>query len=154
MQKIKTILTQLIALVIVISLYLGVVYLPVCFLLKELKTKPEIQISGWWVPTSFLPGKYRVISPKISWKEKFNLLSGEVQIALDQKKLFTTNQLITLSAKDITVQLDQDLSSFSPKHQFEIEHVKAVLEMVNFEDPVIHSIEIQSPELQFRFAPR
>ena len=135
---------------VAIIFYFFAIWLIAFAFLNIIENRYELKVRGQWYPASFLPGYLKIHDPLIDWKDRFFVSSGDIQIQFKVFSLLLGKEKLLISGKNLKVSLREKYSGLAPNNQINIDQVRASIELMPSEEPVVHALEIESPTLKFQ----
>lgn len=114
-------------------------------LIRTIEYQQKTKISGLILPTSLIPGRFKIRHAAIKWRNQFELLSGTVTIRLESPIYDVSQWIVNLKGKNLKVKIG------SPKkdlREIAVNQIDATVQFLTGKDPLIKSLRIHSPELQ------
>ncbi len=106
-------------------------------------------IHGSWRPSHWLPGHFQLNQVQMDWRDRFQVRSGQIKIDFDLLEFLFVKKFITIAGSDLQVELGKKYSHLSARRQIKIDRIEGSFELSSSGEPIVHSLEIESPEIQF-----
>jgi hypothetical protein len=125
----------------------GAVEIWVC---HEIQARLHIKIEGKYDPMFFRPA-FRIRDARFTWRQKVELLSGDLNVRYDLLKLVSSNQIrVRLSGRDLKVKLLGSWSKIQGIENAVIRNLDTGIAIGPGGLEKIDYLELDSDEFQFR----
>lgn len=135
-------------LVILLIIYFLFLWLFPLGLISIVQDRLEIKVSGFWYPKSLLPGHFVILKPRVDWKDRFQVQSGEIEIDFKLSALMRSQMEIDLEGRNLNVTMGEKYRDISSRKEVQIGRVSAELEILPTGEVLVHTILVDSSEIQ------
>ena len=124
-------------------------------LLHTVERRSGVTLRGGWRPAGWIPGHLRIQNVFLEWHDRLRVESGDLEIRSEEPaSLLFGKSKIVLSGRKLTVELGKKYAQAASSRRIHVDRVEAVVELAVSGEPVIHSLELESPEIQFHLKER
>lgn len=113
------------------------------FFVNAVEYRYHIKVKGFMYPTSWIPGRFRLKDPNIEWKHGLRLTSGNIDVKVQSISIQKQMVIISLQGQG----LEANMGKTYPIHQ-----ASATIQFFKSGEPVIQSLQVDSPVLQIHMA--
>ena len=137
---------------LVIGIYAAFPWMNGYIFLQYMKIKHGVVIQGNWIPSYFPLGRFHIYHLHANWKERFQILSGELEVRYNPFLLSASKGNVSFSGHELEVSMKKEIGKLNVKGPFFVRQFHAELELMPGAEPFIHSLEIDSPVIQFKIS--
>ncbi len=138
------------AILLILGIFLAFPWLSGYTFLQYMKMKHSVTIHGFWYPSYFPIGKFYVRQLNADWKDDFRIQSGTLEVQYNPFLFSISRGGVSLKGRDLEVSVKKLNSNLKVKGPFVVNRFDAKLELRPRAEPFIHSLEIDSPVIQFK----
>jgi len=139
-------------LLLIIGIYAVFPWLSGHTFLQYMKVRHNVSITGFWFPSYFPIGGFHISHLRAEWKQDFQILSGELDVRYNPFLFSISRGGVSLKGREMEVSVKKVNANLKTKSPFTINRFDAELELRPNAEPFIHSLEIDSPVIQFKIS--
>ena len=137
---------------LIIGIYAALPWVSGLAFLQYMKTQHGVAIQGNWFPSYFPLGRFHIYHLRANWKDRFQILSGNLEVHYHPFLFSVSRGNLSIAGQELEVAMKKETGKINIKGPFVVRRFNADLELKSGSEPIIHSIEIDSPVIQFKIS--
>ena len=127
-----------------IILWIGFLWLTPLAMIQFVTRRYQVKVSGMTFPIGLMPGHFRLKNPQIEWKGNIKITSGLIDIQVRRISLRPAAALISVHGSELEASMGKKI--------FPVPTADVTIQFQKETEPIIHSLVVDSPEIQIELA--